>query len=140
VSGAISAPLRRVCVQGLPEDHRRFVRRRKEIAEQGKKDRPRPEQDLRGDFGPGLARAFRWVKPFLRRAVERRFSRALVLASIMEDLPRRANRVTPIPGSGRLSLHYQLQPHDRARIALWRRKLTQDLRPYRVIVFRDRAS
>ena len=95
------------------------------------------EKDLRDGDLPWLSPAFRLAKPFLRIVLDRKLSRALLLASIMEDRPDPGNRVAPIPGSQGLTLEYRVQPRDRARIELWRQKLREDLRPYRSMLIKQ---
>ena len=95
------------------------------------------EKDVRDSAGSWLTPAFRLAKPFLRMVLGRQLARTLILASIMEDLPYPDNQVAPIPGSQGLTLNYQVQPHDQARIAVLRRKLREDLRPYRVMVIKQ---
>jgi choline dehydrogenase-like flavoprotein len=95
------------------------------------------EKDIRDQAGAWLATAFGLARPFLRRVLDRRLSRALILASIMEDLPYRANRVEPRADGAGLTLHYEVPPPDRVRIDQWRRKLRADLRPYPVLLIKQ---
>jgi choline dehydrogenase-like flavoprotein len=95
------------------------------------------EKDLRENAGTWLASPFWLAKPFLKMILNRKLSRALLLASIMEDLPYAENRVEPIPGCQDLGLTYQVRPHDQARIALWRQKLRADLHPYRIMLIKQ---
>jgi choline dehydrogenase-like flavoprotein len=95
------------------------------------------EEDLRHAGAGWLSPAFPLVRPVLRQVLGRQLSRALILASIMEDLPYRENRVAPIADGPGVTMEYQVFPHERARIALWRRKLREDLRPYRVMVIKQ---
>ena len=75
------------------------------------------EKDLRDGPATWLAPAFRLIKPFLTRALGRQLSRALLLASIMEDLPYPENQVAPGPDGQGLTLKYKVRPHDQAQIA-----------------------
>ncbi len=54
---------------------------------------------------------------------------AVVLASIMEDLPYPENRVT-VDG-GEVAMHYEIYPNDKSRLGLFRKKIADALRPYR---------
>lgn len=71
------------------------------------------QEDLRQSALPLLASLVTPVKPLIRMVLGRLTQRAIV-ASVLEDLPYRDNRVMPT-GQG-IAIHYRLSPHERARI------------------------
>ena len=87
------------------------------------------ENDLRDSAVSWLSRAFKLAKPLLRMALDRQLSRALILASIMEDLPSPENRIAPAPGDQGLILEYHVRPRDQARIALCARNSVRTCNP-----------
>lgn len=94
------------------------------------------QQDMRLDLGRLAAAAFGLVKPLVRLALDQIFSRALILASTMEDLPYRDNRVqlsgeAGADGRRRLQIHYTVREEEQARIDQMRSKMKQALRPRR---------
>jgi choline dehydrogenase-like flavoprotein len=95
------------------------------------------EKDVRDSAGSWLTPAFKLAKPFLKAFLARRLSRALILASIMEDLPYPENQVAPDPDGQGFILKYKVRAHDQARITLWRQKLGADLSPYRFMLIKQ---
>lgn len=93
-------------------------------------------EELIADLGRGGARAAlasASVKSGLRWLFGRIAARGVVLASILEDLPYRDNRVVPDEDGSGMVLHYRLRTHDRERIKLFRTKMREILRPYRYL-------
>lgn len=68
------------------------------------------------------------VSPLLRPAIDKLVQRDTLLASIIEDLPYRDNRIEPGNGGVPL-LSYRISPQDRGRIALMRQHIREILRP-----------
>jgi choline dehydrogenase-like flavoprotein len=98
------------------------------------------EQELRDGPLGWLAGGFRLAKPFVKRVLDRKLSRALILAGLLEDLPYHENRVLPddtANESANLILRYQMHAFEKARIAEFRRKVTEVLKPYRVNVLKQ---
>ena len=85
--------------------------------------------ELREKTSRALAAGVRAVSPLIRRALDRLFTRSLLLATIAEDLPYRDNRVFDEVGTGNAVLHYRIGDHDRARIARLRGRMRTVLEP-----------
>jgi len=76
------------------------------------------------------------LKPVLQCLVDRYFSRAIVLAATMEDLPYQDNRVLlrkqAVKGGRRgLAISYTIREGERARIQAFRETLREVFQPYR---------
>lgn len=95
------------------------------------------QQDLREGRYPPMAWVFGLAKPILRVVFKGLFSRSLILASIMEDLPHPENRVQPGPSPERIQLHYRLHPYDKQRIQRFRQVLSQALKPQRFMLLKQ---
>jgi choline dehydrogenase-like flavoprotein len=95
------------------------------------------QQDLRESRFPQLAHGFGLLKPLLKAGFRQLFSRSLVLASIMEDLPHPENRVQPGTSPERIQLHYQLHPYDKQRIQRFRQALSKVLKPQRFMLLKQ---
>ncbi|MGD9600844.1 MAG: GMC oxidoreductase [Gammaproteobacteria bacterium] len=81
---------------------------------------------------PGGALLGNLLRPLLRPAIRRHLQGKLFMFSIMEDLPYPENYVRPAPGDpARLELNYEIQAHDRARIARFRTVLLDLFKPYK---------
>jgi choline dehydrogenase-like flavoprotein len=96
-------------------------------------------EDLRHGAARWAAPLFRLAKPLLTLLFRRLLSRKILFASILEDLPYEDNRVMLPPAGvgGRLAIEYRLRDHDRARIAVFRQKVTDAFRPYRVMLIKQ---
>lgn len=92
------------------------------------------EHDLRRGAIPLAGRLFPLAKPFVRAYLERLLSSGPIMASVMEDLPYRDNRVEVEPATGRVSIHYVLHTDERRRIAALRSRLRRLFRPYRPLL------
>jgi len=91
----------------------------------------------------------RWLVPFLkigkpliRRSLERMFSRRVLFASIMEDVPYLDNRVMLSNESNskthsRLSIQYKIRPHEQNRIQLFRSQLAKAFSPNRFMLIKQ---
>lgn len=75
-----------------------------------------------------LAPLFGMVKPLVRFGLDRMFARAVVLATIAEDLPYRENRVFEQPEGGVAAIDYRISDYDRKRIAAFRHSMRRVLR------------
>jgi choline dehydrogenase-like flavoprotein len=98
------------------------------------------EQDLRDGPLGWLSGGFRLAKPFVKRVLDRKLSRSLILAGLLEDLPYHENRVLPAEtsgSSGNAVLHYRLHSFERARIVEFRRRVVETLKPYGVSVLKQ---
>jgi choline dehydrogenase-like flavoprotein len=95
------------------------------------------QQDLRESRYPHMAHVFGLAKPLLKAVFNRLFSRSLILASIMEDLPHPENRVQPGPSPDRIRLQYRLHPYDKQRIRLFRQVLSEALKPQRFMLLKQ---
>jgi choline dehydrogenase-like flavoprotein len=73
-------------------------------------------------------------RPLLRGYLQRTLASGPILASILEDLPYRENRIDVDPTTGRLCLHYTIQARDRARIARMRSRLRSLFKPFRPLL------
>lgn len=95
------------------------------------------QQDLRRSAWPVLATLLKPVKNLLRAYFSRLSSRTLILASIMEDLPQRGNRVQTSERHDRLILRYRPHPHDTLRLTQFRQRITEVLKPHRFMLFKQ---
>lgn len=91
------------------------------------------EPRLRDTAWRWLTPLFRLARPAIQRWLAGQMTGRLVLASILEDLPYRDNRVQLVDrGEGkRLAIRYRIRPTDAARVAAFRRRLASVLQPYR---------
>ena len=87
------------------------------------------QRDLRDTVHPLAAQAFRVVKPLLRPVMDGMFARATILASVMEDLPTRDNRVLSPDSGGAISIRYRVSPAEARRIAALRKRIGTLLKP-----------
>lgn len=97
------------------------------------------QRDLRDDVHPIAAVAFGAVKPLMRRVFDQLFSRATILATIIEDLPYADNRVFPAADGkdGRIVISYRVREFEAARIGRMRRRMKSLLRPFRHLVIKQ---
>jgi choline dehydrogenase-like flavoprotein len=100
------------------------------------------EKELRKGLLPLAGSVFKLFKPFVNFLLDRFFSKRIILASIMEDLPYIDNFValsnkTDYLGRRNIVLKYQIREYDRKRIEAFRRKLSKILKPYRVILLKQ---
>jgi len=98
------------------------------------------EHDLRHDGVAGLGAVFGLAKPLLGIVLDRLFSRSVVLATIMEDLPYLDNRVqvSSDPGDdGSCNIAYRMSQYDAGRIARFRQHMKRILRPYRYLLIKQ---
>ncbi|WP_107676305.1 GMC oxidoreductase [Agrobacterium sp. LAD9] len=72
----------------------------------------------------------------LERPIEhyltRLLSRSMVFASILEDYPYAENRVG-ITAAGAIAVHYEVQAEDQKRLQIFRRKILELMKPYKVV-------
>lgn len=88
------------------------------------------QDDLRHGPVPLAGDALGLVRPLMAGFLGQLFGRATMMASIMEDLPYRSNRVF-LGEKGELCIDYRIQPSEMERIQRFRRKLAKALRPMR---------
>jgi choline dehydrogenase-like flavoprotein len=84
-----------------------------------------------------LAPLFRFARPILRGYLGKQFSRALILASVMEDLPDPENQVKPAKEGPGIVLCYRLSAFEKARIRSLRQKMADILKPYRCMLLKQ---
>lgn len=82
------------------------------------------QDDLSQSALPLLAKLIGPVKPLIRMILDR-LTRRVIIASILEDLPYRDNRVM-LNGDG-IALHYRLSGHEHARIRAMRGEMKHAL-------------
>ena len=89
------------------------------------------QHELRQGPIPLAGSLFTLARPLVQAFLHRLLSSGPIMASIVEDLPYRDNRVEIDPVSGRLNLHYTVHAHDQERIAQMRTRLRQLFKPFR---------
>jgi len=99
-------------------------------------------RDLREESGRLPAAAFNLVKPIARFALKQLFSRALILATTLEDLPYEQNRVmlsnqTDRQGRKRLQIKYTVRDNEQVRINTFRQEMKTILKPYRYMLLKQ---
>jgi choline dehydrogenase-like flavoprotein len=82
------------------------------------------QDELRQSAMPLLAGLMAPAKPLIR-AMLGRLTKRPIMASVLEDLPYRDNRVVPYDGG--VAIHYRLSPHERARIQRMRKAMKRVL-------------
>lgn len=98
------------------------------------------QQELRDARGRLAAALFNPIKPLARSVLHRLFSRTLVLAAVMEDLPYADNRVSVLKTNGKESkivIRYQLHRHEKARVERFRAHVRNALEPYRFLLLKQ---
>jgi choline dehydrogenase-like flavoprotein len=100
------------------------------------------QEDLRKSTFPLIASLFCIPKPAIRLFLKHLFSRRVILASIMEDLPYRDNMVTlsnktDEHGRRKLAVRYQIKESEKRRIETFRKKLSKVLAPYRFMLIKQ---
>jgi choline dehydrogenase-like flavoprotein len=95
------------------------------------------QDEMRQGAIPFAGHLFGTVKPVLKAYLEHVLSSGPIMASIVEDLPYPDNRIEADPSTGRISLHYQIQPLDRERITQMRARLRRLFRPFRPLLLRQ---
>jgi choline dehydrogenase-like flavoprotein len=98
------------------------------------------ESELRNDFGSLAGTALRLAKPWLRPLLDRVFARAVILATIVEDLPYLYNEVALAEGGDRdcsTAIRYRIDPLGARRIADSRRMMRSVLKSYRFMLIKQ---
>lgn len=90
--------------------------------------------DLRQGPLPWSAALFKLAKPVVAPVLKTLVHDRMILATTLEDLPYADNQVS-VPaadgaGGARLVLQYRVRQHDKARIAAFRSKMKEVLKPY----------
>lgn len=88
------------------------------------------QEDLSGATIPFAAPLFGLAKPAVTWYLRRVLRRGPIIASIMEDLPYRDNRVEVDEAHGGLRLHYRVHGYDQERISRMRQHLKKLLHPF----------
>lgn len=88
------------------------------------------QHDIEGVAGHMVAALFGLLKPLLRPLLGRMFENALVLATTLEDLPFRENRVFPVGRDG-IAIRYNVYEKDSLRISRFRELMQETLKPLR---------
>lgn len=101
--------------------------------------------DIRHLAGPAVAGLFAIVKPVTQLILSQIFRRSVLLASTLEDLPFRENRVTvaDLPdatGSRPLQITYNIHKAEAARIARMRELMKDALKPMRYLLLKQAES
>jgi hypothetical protein len=98
-------------------------------------------RDLREDGRLVIATGFRAVKPLVRMLLERTFSRAVIVATILEDLPYPDNEVAFVDDTcTALGIRYRIRAEAADRIRTFRQMIRSVLSPYRFIAIRQAES
>lgn len=100
------------------------------------------QRDLRHAVHPFVAAAFGVVKPVVRPVLDRVFSRATILATMIEDLPYPDNCVLPPSvASGAapvtVSIRYTVRKPEARRIAAMRSRMKALLAPWRYLLIKQ---
>jgi choline dehydrogenase-like flavoprotein len=98
------------------------------------------ESGLRDAAGPWAAAPLRIVKPLLGAFLDRVFSRAVILATVLEDLPYVHNEVALADAADEfraVAIRYRIGPAGAKRIAEFRRLMRSVLKPYRYILIKQ---
>ena len=94
------------------------------------------QHDIAQQFGPTASTLFRAIKPAAREMMRRLLKDTLVLATTMEDLPVRENRVTP-NGLDGITISYLLNDQTRQRISRFRELMADTLKPLRYTLIKQ---
>jgi choline dehydrogenase-like flavoprotein len=89
------------------------------------------QHELRQGPIPLVGSLFALAKPLVQAYLQRVLSGGPIMASIMEDLPYRDNRVEVDPATGKLNLYYTIHTQDQDRIAQMRSRLRRLFKPFR---------
>lgn len=81
--------------------------------------------------------AFGLASPVLKRVLKHKFSRSVILASIMEDLPLHENHVRPHDNGEDIVMEYRIIDSERRRIDEMRRRVGKMLHPYRYTLIKQ---
>jgi choline dehydrogenase-like flavoprotein len=88
------------------------------------------QHELRQGPIPLVGYFYTLAKPLVQAYLQRVLSSGPIMASILEDLPYRENRVEFDPATGRLNLHYTIHAQDQERIAQMRTRLRRLFKPF----------
>ncbi|WP_022949371.1 GMC oxidoreductase [Methylohalobius crimeensis] len=93
-------------------------------------------QELRQGPFPIAEFLFRPMKPLVRKYLDARLSRSVILASMVEDLPYQDNRVE-VEANGRLHFYYRMRPVEKERVKQMRSHMRRLLKPYRPMLIKQ---
>jgi choline dehydrogenase-like flavoprotein len=95
------------------------------------------EHDIREGSFPAAGFLFRLAKPLVRYFLAKMFSRRLIIATIMEDLPYEENRVMVSNDQERqLIIQYKISEREQARIESFREIMRVTLKPYKFMLIK----
>lgn len=89
------------------------------------------QHELRQGPIPLVGSLFTLARPLVQAYLKRTLSSGPIMASILEDMPYRDNRVEVDAATGRLNLHYTIHARDQGRISQMRTRLRQLFKPFR---------
>jgi choline dehydrogenase-like flavoprotein len=89
------------------------------------------QHELRQGPIPLVGSLFTLAKPLIQAYLQRVLSGGPIMASILEDLPYRKNRVEVDPATGKLNLYYTIHAQDQDRIKQMRTRLRRLFKPFR---------
>jgi choline dehydrogenase-like flavoprotein len=100
------------------------------------------ESDLRNSRVGWAAHALNLARPLVEGTIRRALARTVILATIMEDLPYADNRLVPpdeneLRDGSHFAMEYRIRAYDRVRIAQFRARMRQMLRPYRFMLLKQ---
>ena len=103
------------------------------------------EKKLQQEVMPPAAAIFRRVKRVIQSPIDGFFSRRLIFASIMEDLPYPENTVLPSKSGSHDSSHplvlrYTVSEHQKARLKSFRKRIRAILKPYRKLAIYEAGN
>lgn len=98
------------------------------------------QQDLYDGFGSWAAAGFWLAKPVLRPFLRWLFARAMVFATVEEDLPYLDNRLllaSDDRNQTKVAIKYHITAHEKQRIEDFRRRVQAIFKPYRSMVLKQ---
>ncbi|MEQ1531655.1 MAG: GMC oxidoreductase, partial [Methylococcales bacterium] len=96
------------------------------------------ENDIENSLFRFIKPIFKMAKPFLIKLFASKFSSAFILVSTMEDLPYIDNKVIPASSNqNKIAIQYQIHRYDQQRIAKFRKKIKQVLKPYKFFMLKQ---
>lgn len=93
-------------------------------------------QDVSNSHAAFLAPLVGWAKPLLRPTIDKLVMRDTLLASIIEDLPYRENRIS-LAADGSAQLRYRISQQDRQRIGQMRQHMREIFKGFRFQILKQ---
>ncbi len=99
-------------------------------------------EEMETELHQWLVPFFKLGKPLLRHFLERMFTPRILFASIMEDLPYMENRImvpdkAKLTPENRLLMQYRITPHEKRRIDMFRKSVSEAFKPYKVMLIKQ---